>query len=497
MNNKKMGRKCFGLLLSVVAALVVFSPNVKASELVTVDSSNPIISEKNSLVIEKAPEKKGYSVNTFNNSRMKVTEKNEINPGTASHYKYEDLKKYGYLRFEKDYSSKMIEIISPKNDDKIEVTFNQVGKYNNKNVGAKVTYTNFTFAQVPKADYTQGILEVSESMFSGFWYSNLASMDITYDFFDAETKEKINIDKDVVLSVHSLNQYEFAQYLEAPDDSKVYLLDNSFVKEETDPYDSTKKVWMGTDPEFDKIDWLGEDGFARASVSFQIQKNPLKIRVGKDASQHNLAVWNSLSSANFTTTPENPKKAIIEDGKDVEENQLTSKPLDTELVYKISQKVNVLGQDLLERYKVFSFEDTLPAEVDYVSAELADNSGNVYDDAGEITYDEENRLLKFVASNDFIQKQMKFEGETYSLVIHTKVNDKAKNESSFNNKARVNINDEFRETNEVITKVPAKEVEKEDIDKPVIVQEEKEDIPKTGAKKGFWENVADFFTFWK
>ncbi|EEO3352241.1 isopeptide-forming domain-containing fimbrial protein [Listeria monocytogenes] len=452
--NKRMSIKIFTLIIVSTLFLNVFVPRLASAEHIKVDPLNPNINEKNSLIIEKFPEKLGYEVNIFGNSRMKIIDKDKDSK-TANAYRFEDLEKYKYSRFEDNYSSKMVEITSPTATDKVAVTYNYVGKYNHNAVGATVTYTDFTYAKVPSANYTQGILELSESLFSGYWYCNLSSMNINYQFFDTKTKKPIEINKDVIVSVNSLNLCEFAQYLEKSNEDNVYTTTDSFVKEKIDPYKTNSKVWMGTNIELDNYDQLGEEGFTKGTVSFQINENPFTIRVGKDADQHNWAVWNSLSSANFNVNPPSPVKSITDDDeKEVTKNELNVPYLNQEITYNVKQVVGTLGVDLLEKYKSMIFTDVLPKEVDFISAELVDQEGKKVESPGKIEYNEKTNTVTLETSQDFLQKVVQYNGENYSLAVHVKVNEYAKEGSSFKNTASVSINDKSKGTNEVETTTP-------------------------------------------
>ncbi|MBC2164844.1 isopeptide-forming domain-containing fimbrial protein [Listeria booriae] len=486
MNNTKKALKARIYLLVSILILGLFLPNLAQAEHVEVDQTNPVINEKNSLVIEKSPKKEGYTIDTFGNSRMTVKEKTKFNTtGTGNNYKYEDLEQYEYSRFEKNYTSKMVEIISPTQTDKVAVTFNHVGKYNKKDIGATVTYSDFTYSKVPSANYTQGVLEISESMFSGYWYANLSSMNVEYQFFDAVTKEPININKDVIVSVNSLNIWEFAQYLEGTSDSKVYTTNDSFVKETADPYVANDTVWMGSDKELDDYDQLGLPGFSKGTVSFQILSNPFTIRVGKDATSHNWAVWNSLSSANFNVTPAPPTKTVSDDDeKNVDHNELNTPYVGQEMTYAVSQKVNTLGVDLLEKYTSMVFKDELPKEVDFVSAELVDQDGKKVVEPGEIKYDNQKHTVSLNASQDFLQNQVAYNGESYSLLIHVKVNENAKENEPFHNQASTAINnDKSQVTNEVDTTPPTKP----NLTKKIMSGEKEEDVQSA--------NIGDTVTF--
>ncbi|HAA8051273.1 TPA_asm: hypothetical protein GHH22_15570 [Listeria monocytogenes] len=452
--NKKMSLKVFMLIIVSILLLNVCVPRLANAEHIKVDPLNPNINEKNKLVIEKNPKKLGYEVNIFGNSRMKIIDKDKDRK-TANAYKFEDLEKYKYSRFEDNYSSKMIEITSPTTTDKVAVTYNYVGKYNNSPVGATVTYTDFTYAKVPSANYTQGILELSESLFSGYWYCNLSSMNVNYQFFDVNTKKPIVIDNDVIISINSLNLYEFAQYLEKKNENNVYTTTDTFVNEQADPYKANSKVWAGTNKELDNYDQLGENGFSKGTISFQINDNPFTIRVGKDASQHKWGVWNSLSSANFNVNPQSPTKSITDDDEvEVEKNELNVPYLNQEFTYNVKQVVGTLGVDLLEKYKSMIFTDVLPKEVDFIGAELVDQDGKEIESSGKVDYNEKTNTVTFEASQDFLQKVVQYNGENYSLAIHVKANEHAKEDSSFKNTASVTINDKSKGTNEVETTTP-------------------------------------------
>lgn len=152
------------------------------------------------------------------------------------------------------------------------------------------------------------------------------------------------------------------------------------------------------------------------------------------------------------------KTAVDKNGNDVE-NKVVQ--VGDTITYRVKQKVNSLGVDLLSVYDKFELIDNLPKEVDYLDAHVENGSNKKFDVSGEVTYDKAKHQVNFVANEDTLKKRMKYDGETYELVINVKVNDLANQSDVAKNQDNTIINQIEKNTNIIpvyFPKIPIKQV---------------------------------------
>lgn len=387
------------------------------AEVIVVDKDNPAINATNNLVVEMNPERKGYKVETNTGSRAKIYSKDENAPLNASSSDYiseENFKTNIAPNYVKGYGSTAVALHDVKNTDTVTVTYNNVGNYNKKPVKAIATYSNIKYVDAP-TDYDYPMIDISENLFSGNIFFNVGSFNYDLEFRLAETDEVIEFNKDAYIGINSLNMGEFADYSKS-NENNVYVTNDSLVKYQSvaATTGATGDYWRGSSNDF--IDKIGSENFKKATVSFQISGKKQSFTLG---SEHGSA-WMSISSATlFSVEPEKPTKTVLNtQGKDINKVQVQHGQT---IAYLINQKINTLGQDLLEKYSKFIIEDPLPENVTFVSAEIVDEKGTVVPNAGTIDFDDKSNKVTFKANENMLKNVMQYAGETYSLKITVKV----------------------------------------------------------------------------
>ncbi|WP_317913215.1 isopeptide-forming domain-containing fimbrial protein [Carnobacterium maltaromaticum] len=407
------------LLVSIFfsgSTLGVFTQKALA-ELIVVDKDNPAINATNNLVVEMNPERKGFKVETNTGSRAKIYSKDENAPLNASSSDYiseENFKTKIAPNYVKGYGSTAVALHDVKNTDTVTVTYNNVGNYNKKPVKAIATYSNIKYVDAP-TDYDYPMIDISENLFSGNIFFNVGSFNYDLEFRLAETDEVIEFNKDAYIGINSLNMGEFADYSKS-NENNVYITNDSLVKYQgvAAATSVSGDYWRGSSNDF--IDKIGSENFKKATVSFQISGKKQSFTLG---SEHGSA-WMSISSATlFSVEPEKPTKTVVNtQGKDINKVQVQHGQT---IAYLINQKINTLGQDLLEKYSQFVIEDPLPENVTFVSAEIVDEKGTIVPNAGTIDFDDKSNKVTFKANENMLKNVMQYTGETYSLKITVKV----------------------------------------------------------------------------
>lgn len=392
--------------------------NVVNAKTVVVDKDNPVINAKNNLVIEANPKREGYKVETNAGNRAEIYSKPENAPmnESSSHYQLEEKYKTNLApNYVKGYGATAVALHDVKSTDTITVTFNYVGMYNKKAVKAIAKYSNVVYLKAI-SNYDYPMIDISENLFSGNIFFNVASFNYELEFRLVETNEVIEFNQDAYIGINSLNEGEFSGY-SSSNENDVYITNDSLVKYQGVSNSTGLKgdFWRGSSNLF--IDKIGSETFKKATVSFQISGKKQSFVLGSESG----SAWMSISSATlFSVEPENPTKNVIDsNGKDINSVQVQH---GQKIAYLINQKVNILGQNLLEKYTKFVINDSLPSEVSFISAELIDEKGAVISNAGSVSYDEKTNKLTFIGNDNLLKNVMKYEGEQYSLKVNVQVN---------------------------------------------------------------------------
>lgn len=358
-----------------------------------------------------------------------------------------------------------------KANDTITLSYGAVGCYKGKEIKVDFVLSGFTTKenfwqetnlQNGKINYIQ----INHDLPSGFTTSGISNVkSVQMKLRYVEKNEPVDLGDDSYISFNSLNgsqavnqrghkldHREFVSY-EKMTFLPYYITEKSGVEEYKNPVTNEGAVIGGVNkPATNNFfkDELGASDFKNGSVSFQVKgKDPI-FSMGSTAGTQ----WIAFSSATlFSVNPDKPVKTGDDGkGKDIHNQEVN---VGDTIVYHVKQKVNTLGVDLLEKYKKFQLIDHLPQEVDFVSAKVLNQDGKSFDGNGEVVYDQKTHTVTYTANQETLQKKIKYAGETYDLVVETKVNNQAVEETDFNNTAQTIVNKDAQDTNTIIDHVPA------------------------------------------
>ncbi|MGL6206996.1 MAG: isopeptide-forming domain-containing fimbrial protein, partial [Lactobacillus panisapium] len=467
MRKKLFERIIAGLLILIMTFATGLSYLPADAAINSVDPSSDIFNDANSLLIEKYPTITGFSYTTnIASSRMNVYNKNAstslATTGGAGFFGG-DFKTLNYAQYLSGYASTSFEVKDGlKSTDYIKTTHQNVGTYKGSAVDMIVTYTGFVQRDnshyIANAGLNSGYsyLDISANPYNGYMYSQIDYMTINIDFVYSGTSTAVDV-TGAYMSFNSLNGpttttswldnvHEWVNYENADvtSTSDAYIRNDTNLKYESASSYSAYTSYTGKAfiPQSDNFtDTLGESDFTKNSVSFKLTGTTQTFKVG--AMQTSTA-WNSFSSALLVTA-----KGVAPT-KEVDKSFASAGET---LTYKINQKVHTLGQDLLTRYQSFVFTDALPDEVEYVSAKLVGADGTDYSSYGTASYDASTHTVKFTTNSNFLNNVIKYEAETYTLVITTKIKSSISKTTTITNTGKVNIDGINQTTNEVETLV--------------------------------------------
>ena len=324
-----------------------------------------------------------------------------------------------------------------RNSSVVQITYADIGTYNDKAVGARVTFTEL--------GSLSALYYCETSFYNGWWFignESASRAQVKVDYFYVDTQETIRFDGNSFMTFNSLNTGEYASPLSGTTTGYTASSTNVAVTKV-----SGVPSFRGSNNNF--TDYLGGSTFYKNSVSIPLYATGNTFYLGCNT---HTGYWISPSSASIAIPrPENPCKT--ENGvtflEETEEGQ--------QITYRISQKVHTLGVDTVSRYSALRFVDKLPAEVDYVSAWLEDAAGNRLD-AGTVSYDKDSHKVEYAFSSSYLASSMAYQGETYTLVVNTTVNGTAEADY-FYNSCKVYFNSMSVESNEVKAASPYRTVE--------------------------------------
>lgn len=380
-----------------------------------------------------------------------------------------------YHYYKPGYSGLGFDIRNPQSTDKISTYHTRAAKYKDKWVDVEVTYSNFRYKYntslkdwVEERGHTvndTGVLEnhvyldVNENLTNGYVYMNAESMKINLKFIDTQTKQPLLVDSydsaedksHSFLTFNSLNyfvrrqnQSEFVKYDDMVNQNQVFVTNDTNIE-----YGHPENSNVGSDyfygAESDFTDKLGAQTFTRNSVSFELR--------GSDPNRgHTFTVgasvaiaWNAFSGATLfrPTNPASPKKYVRNtSGQNIQGQTLD---VQTPVDWEVTVPVGRMGVDMLEKYTKLQLRDTLPNEVDYLSYQVFD--GNNKDITSETTLAKANQLLTVDFTPAYLNSGMKYEGETYRVVFHTKIKADAPAGVRIQNQANVTYDKVTLETN--------------------------------------------------
>lgn len=323
------------------------------------------------------------------------------------------------------------------NSSVVNITYDNIGTYNDRAVGVKVTFTEL--GSISTLYYCE------TSYYNGWWligHDSASRAQAKFTYFYTDTKETIRFDGNSFMTFNSLNSGEYVSPLNGATAGYTATSTNVAVTKV-----SGIPTFRGSDNNF--TDYLGGATFYKNSVSIPLYATGNTFYLGCD---NHSGYWIAPSSASIAIPrPENPYKT--ENGvtfiEETEEGQT--------ITYRISQKVHTLGVETVSKYSALKFVDQLPVEVDYISAWLENGSGSQLN-AGTVEYDPDSHKVTYTFSASFLASGMAYQGESYTLVINTTVNGIAESDY-FYNSCKIYFNSMSVESNEVKAASPYRTVE--------------------------------------
>ncbi|MDU4270244.1 MAG: isopeptide-forming domain-containing fimbrial protein [Enterococcus hirae] len=482
------------LMMLLGALLGLKATNVFADKII-VDPNAPIENVKNNFIIPKEVSNAKATIKVYDSGSVQqkhLAANQGIAWGNINYLTDNNVAlNTRYPSFQKNYGQTSLIIDNVTSKTRIEADYGKIATYKGEKVNVKLVFSDikllsdeFPFATLGnpyKAAFNNAnssiskskkrlLFYISDNLYSGFHY-HASQMNVqlvvTHDdgspvIFDGDTFISFNSLNPIAKNSNNTQRGEYAYY-HGMNNSDWYVTKDTVLTEQKSYYNNLTVVGGNNKDPFDKglywndhYDELGSEKFNQATVSFRIKgSNPLFVVGG------NFATWSSLSSATlFSVVPDQPEKTGVDkDGNDV--NNKVLQEGDT-IQYRIKQKVNRLGVDLLAVYDRFELIDNLPKEVDYVDAHVECGSNKKFDVSGEVTYDKAKHQVKYAAKADTLKNRMKYDGETYELVINVKVNKLANQSNVAKNQGTTIINKVEKDTNIVtiyFPKVPVKEVQ--------------------------------------
>lgn len=455
------------LFVLVVAFLLAFTSFDVAPASAFTRVSNTDLMPKNRLVLHKNP-----NITNFN-----VT----VTAGNPNRGSFNSRTKYG--SFQQEYGYRSVQITKPSQNvdfyssDMIVAEWGNVGTYDGQPINMRATFRDMKYASMFPIPSASGVnagmvrntayIQISESPFSGFSYYNLSHLNVTYQFFNRSTGLLINV-PGAFLTANSLNGFgtyqdgtprtitgvdwdtgqsrtvadpglgEFVQY---DRESTVHVrTDTNIARRSHSGIPYTSPVYIGTSNHF--VDTLGDETFTKNSASFLLTGSSHTFTFG--SGKRNSA-WAALSSGVLFRPEAEPlqKQVVSTSGANINGQDI---PAGTTFRYRVTQRVHILGEDIVDKYASFTMRDDLPSGVTYQSARILDQYGNAVSSPGTISHS--GGVVTYTASANMRLNVIQYEGERYTLEITVRANDVG-GRTSIANTATRSINNDSGTSNTV------------------------------------------------
>ena len=310
------------------------------------------------------------------------------------------------------------------------VTYDKVGTYNGKPIGAVVTISDYILSNHVYGTETILQFQFTNSLANGIWSRGVAHYKETIDFFyiDDASKNPINLEH-AYITIASLNDRKYQNNPATDSDESVYF-DSSQISSIEEVYFANPtnldvtgnlkgKYVFGVSPtNNDFEDWWGSPTFSKNAVTFKVNGQFSFYNDSSGTVDLWRSYWMTISSAPISSIKaKNPVKYVLDSNGNRKER--TSYSVGDQFDFEIDQQVHKLQVDIITRYSSFSIVDKLPKEVDYVGAKLY--LGNAEVTEGTINYDNNAHTVTWTANQDFLDN-MPLEGETYTLRVTVKAN---------------------------------------------------------------------------
>ena len=474
------------VFLNLSLLFFIFKVSCNVSAMTHIDPNDPKISTNNSLIIVKHPAESPVHIDVDGPSpmgRKRAPEGEGNNDGKG--WTLTDLNNIltvsngGYRDFQAEYGAETI--VWPANTlksvNKVTATYGVVGTYKGRDVTAKVELSNFEGIPTSNGNTVDWLI-FSDSLWSGLCYYGVESFTQTFHFFYTDGSPvhfDISDNSHTYITYNSMNgaknyqgqDNKFSEWVSGQNSKESYVT-TSTIEEDgkfgsgfsgiggmehwNHKYDNDPKPFSEEGFE----DKLGAETYTDASSVWEIGSDAPAFIVGSERNHQGYMTWLSFSSATiWNNEPAKPIKDVIENGQSINGKLVIPHE---KFEYTVSQKVGIMGQDMLTKYRQFEISDPLPKEVTYLdSAYVVDDStGKRLDaNAGAFTY--KNGILTFKFSYNYLKNIMAYEGETYTVHIPVQVKGNVKLSSklkSIDNDASTVINGRQRNTNKVSNPVP-------------------------------------------
>ncbi|MUP21340.1 MULTISPECIES: hypothetical protein [Enterococcus] len=410
------------------------------AEKVIVDPSNPIQNVKNNFIIPKDVPNAKTNITVNGASKVYKYHVDANKGGFTDDYVglVEGNKNIRYPSFQKEYGETNLVLEGVTTNTKVNIDYGKIGTYNGKKVNIKLVLSNihlysdtlpwnlldnnYTKTHFRDDGYknTNGamskskkrtVLWISDNLFSGIVYhSTQMNVQLVATYEDGSP---VQFSGDTFISFNSLNpaggkstdlKGEYAHY-DKMNTTDWYVRKDTVLSEFKSFYNNLNVVGghpggssklTQADNDFNNLhDKLGDPKFGQGTVSFKISEANPTFVIGSS----NVQTWFTLSSATiFSVVPDQPEKT----GVDKNGNNVNDKMLqvgDT-IQYRIKQKVNRLGVDLLAVYDRFELIDNLPKEVNYVD-ELAHARMHKFSELDTATKELQAEMTSYIVCKHF------------------------------------------------------------------------------------------------
>ena len=356
----------------------------------------------------------------------------------------------------------------------IRVTFNNVGTMNGRQVKGVMEFTDmegnniynsFLGLQRP----TNAICISSNNFWSGFLQSFLPQVTLTVRLYYADTGEQINM-SGMYTTISSLNGDTTQCTVFGGAWEGVKLNYNGTVNAYHLPDGRGANPWvfspktslttgivyhngwyMGQYYDFD--DALGGESFLKSAVSFQIPDKEVSLTYRSNESG---LAWYTFNLSPFGSSAIPPEKLVENtSGQNIDGQALY--PGDS-LVYRTNQRMEILGVDGTARYKSFVMTDTIPDGLTITGVKLQQKAAgsSTYTDIPTSAYSyrttnnaDGTKTVTLTLANPNSANPWAYSGETLSMAVTCRVEEKMWDYVTFGRDAAVSINGNNRGTNSV------------------------------------------------
>ncbi|KZU52013.1 hypothetical protein [Lactiplantibacillus plantarum] len=237
-----------------------------------------------------------------------------------------------------------------KDSDTITSTYGTVGTFHGQEVTAKVTISHIKVHddshKAPSGmKQTDGAFQIGPGFSSDTTMSNVAQFNVSYEFYYADTHAAVNI-QNAFITLSSLDGpvagtstgFEYAAYLGA---GKIYTVENSIVKQIANPLGGGQLVMAGQTARDASWPYTSSTAatFGVSGTKLEFIYGTTRVNSGNSWLQ---PVYNVSTITLGTPAIATPTLSATQSATDKQNRTLT---------YDLQQKVNVLDQDLMTKYK--------------------------------------------------------------------------------------------------------------------------------------------------